>query len=108
MKDQASKLREMVACHMSGPWQVKGHKIVGNTCRDSAKHTIATIPTHDGFVAGTHEANARLIASAPDLLEASRKAFSELRGYYENQEDEDKTTIAILDQLQKAIAKATK
>ena len=52
----------MNAKHTPGPWKVSMNQIKSNY------DTVAQVFTH--LVQGRNEANARLIASAPDLLEA--------------------------------------
>jgi hypothetical protein len=57
--------------HTDGPWHIT---------KENRIHTMATFITvrdsHEGVIAGTHvndEANANLIAAAPDLLAALRE-----------------------------------
>ncbi|MBK8225401.1 MAG: hypothetical protein IPK73_30675 [Candidatus Obscuribacter sp.] len=51
--------------HTPGPWSAHAQEIIGNT-----GELIATIELTDGMDPGESYANARLIAAAPELLEA--------------------------------------
>lgn len=70
--------------HTTGPWVVKegsyGKRYIQGTRKDEFGNTLDDI-------ALTDEANARLIACAPDLLEALKETVAELKGI----DPEDKT-----------------
>ncbi len=66
--------------HTPGPWIATGFK--NTIVNDSNGNTLALRPSHDGSV-GNAIANARLIAAAPDLLEACELLLGRL------DEDED-------------------
>jgi len=69
--------------HTPGPWVTKGFKIWEERKFGQARAGIvgeASLPWHDSE---TTEANARLIAAAPDLLEALRNALPFLHAYKE-------------------------
>lgn len=69
-----------MATHTPGPWRVASQTLV--IC-DSASIAYAAADRvqifSKGAPAGEAEANARLIAAAPDLLQACRDALMELR-----------------------------
>ena len=85
--------------HTKGPWVAKGYDVrqVG------ARMVAYTGPSHtppEEYPKGCRlqdEANARLIAAAPDLLEALETVISEVGDSY----------LACKDQVREAIAKAT-
>jgi len=98
MKDQASKLRKMVSGHTLGPWEVK--KTPHDTWKVLAfvgktKAPILIMET-------TKEANARLIAATPDLLEVLEDTVCDL------QFSEIPTHINSVKKARTVIAKATK
>lgn len=62
----------MTTKHTPGPWRVDGGKLEGLTVRAGAM-AIATIP---GYGVGVRNDNARLIAAAPELLEALKFVMS--------------------------------
>ena len=77
--------------HTPGPWKIGGTRISVYT-QDGL--TIATAKRYDGLAAN---ANARLIAAAPELLKACKAALFELSGINNGPECK---------QLAEAIAKA--
>lgn len=83
-----------------GPWKVV-------PCNDQwGIEAEVTICGHVGraiIISGLTEANARLIAAAPDLLEALESAISML-----NTKELDGSDIQELDRIDRVIAKATK
>ena len=83
--------------HTRGPWEVHyGHDVTGYPCYYI--HGFAGDQKRDDAM---HDANARLIAAAPDLLEALKLALGVLAG--------DFTKSALIDALERggaAIAKA--
>ena len=82
------------AQHTPGPWTYEGDhthrqfniRMLGHLIgtRDEAKHicTVNNLPSHvlANRDAGAAEANARLIAAAPDMLEALRAIATYMRG----------------------------
>lgn len=87
--------------HTKGPWVVKAkHKMSG--CHDilyEDKYILATIK-HGINIIREGEANARLIAAGPEILEACREALTYL--------DKSKSGgISLREQLNQAITKAT-
>ena len=74
------------AKHTPGPWKVVGKSIKSEIGRDQS--TIARIDSRGKFLPGYDEANARLIAAAPDLLEALKTCRDALRDHvqYDNGE----------------------
>lgn len=68
----------MATKHTPGPWIATGYK--STVVNDSQGNTLAIHPSHDGSVE-TAQANARLIAAAPDLLAALvdvREAYQQM------------------------------
>ncbi len=58
-----------MSAHTPGPWRVDAHRqvvTVDYSERTGMSKLIA--PTHDGMPRAEQEANARLIAAAPDML----------------------------------------
>lgn len=61
--------------HTPGPWELTGWLV----CRDKGiKYAIADVMTTAALSDGEKEANGRLIAAAPDLLEACKTALEVL------------------------------
>lgn len=91
------------SAHTPGPWVIcEAHGIQGELCF----HKIvceATDETIASTWAGPHEANARLIASAPELLEALEACELRLTHLAQNSQD----VVRELKQARAAIAKAT-
>ena len=98
------------AKHTPGPWKVEyghrsnyPHQIVSTTIKDRMGRS--QIITTWGAIAikssDEGQANARLIASAPDLMDAIEQALDDMRG------DGLFVCQATKDQLRAAIAKAT-
>ncbi len=80
----------MSAKHTPGPWRIEGYtRLIGG---EVTGHTISHGVNNyrdgpEGYVCttnGTSEADARLIAAAPDLLEALQFAASSLDQLYRN------------------------
>jgi hypothetical protein len=100
-----------VSAHTPGPWKSSGQTGTGNF--DSRNQGALAIGVHseewivadvwDEFGEGEGHANARLIAAAPDLLEALIDAREQLRAYEQAISGEDYNSPAI----NAAIAKAT-
>jgi hypothetical protein len=78
--------------HTPGPWRVSGKATI-----NAGRSWIASVSTSN------RDANARLIAAAPDLLAAAQGALN----YIENTESELGITLYSGDWLRAAIAKAT-
>lgn len=94
--------------HIVGPWFVV--HVDGCEDRISGKPNggapwIAEV--YGGFPKGVEEANARLIATAPDLLNACKETLGEMRTYNGESEFDDSCPMKpTFDQLKAAIAKA--
>jgi len=95
--------------HTPGPWTVQADSVYPGVIRDANRTSVAE--AHYQETPGTMEANARLIAAAPDLLEAvrvARVAMVEARRllYYARHADTvDRLTAAITD-AEAAVQKA--
>ena len=101
-----------MAEHTPAPWKV-AHRKGSIVVRGPATECIAVIPTPawDGYGISNPEeanANARLIAAAPDLLEALKRQQANIRHWIETgvpaTPEESKS---ISDQIDAAISKAT-
>ena len=82
--------------HTQGPWTI------GDDCCVYGNHGIIrpfVAQIADDYNDGETQANARLIAAAPDLLEAADDALADLEGY--------EFAAETIRKLQAAIAKAT-
>ena len=97
----------MSALHTKGPWAVteRGGEI---TIQGPASEWLAVIPLAEtagfGVVCRSElRANARLIAAAPDMLEALRRALN----FIENTESEMGETLECGELARAAIARAT-
>lgn len=79
-----------MAKHTPGPWR---YEVATKTIRSvPANYWLASLDSWDGAV--NHEANARLIAAAPDLLEALHDLLTR------------PTDPAVRERARKAVAKA--
>jgi hypothetical protein len=90
--------------HTPGPWQwTKGDKYSYPRVGDSADHTIADVWDDSSLAVVSREqgeANAQLIAAAPELLEALKLIYADMeRGHSINPYEHKATVLA-------AIAKA--
>lgn len=97
------------AKHTPGPWTVFEHSW-SDTSIWTHDSTVATLSIKDEATEDTQAglearmaANARLIAAAPDLLEALREVLKEAIDDYYAEKDPD----GVLDAAYAAIAKAT-
>ena len=72
MREKGEKLMTTKPMHTPGPWELTGRTLYGNT------RTGRIVTLHSGDDQ-TFEANARLIAAAPELLEAAKNFLSELK-----------------------------
>lgn len=65
--------------HTQGPWKVdKNHKGFVDIRRDVDSYTSGIATVWEDFYAENYESNARLIAAAPDMLEALEEVMGEL------------------------------
>jgi len=68
--------------YTNGPWIVRGKEVGPKIVSDDQSHgmmmAVAYIEQFD--YPESHEANAKLISAAPDMLEALKEALPELRG----------------------------
>lgn len=71
--------------HTKGPWNINGFFITAKH-GDRKKSVVADIDRHAWYREGEATANARLIAAAPELLEACELALSGLRSIYDRLE----------------------
>ena len=93
--------------HTPGPWQIKHRvNIIGSTGRSVASAGGYTTNTDNGEHILENEANARLIAAAPDLLEACKEAEDWLEEHGGDQNC-DPGLRGLLRQVRSAIDKAT-
>ncbi len=99
--------------HTQGPWSVKWEKgfpiqIMGSvTTRDANYNPVTRAKTTFIFPTSIEaSANARLMAAAPEMLEAL-KATADWRKSPNNGRESDKLRIKSYDLMAKAIAKAT-
>lgn len=90
--------------HTPGPWNIgKVSEEIFATDENGIPRTICQRAEDDEFEAKPWEANAHLIASAPELLEACKDALESLKRL----EDKDGAyRVTNISQLQQAIAKA--
>lgn len=94
----------MSAKHTPGQWRIEGATVFSR--KENALFRIDPISAEGRL---DHEANARLIASAPELLEALRGALQSLAADAEHDEHngEPGEAVAIYNAARAAIAKAT-
>lgn len=83
--------------HTPAPWVATGYK--NTVVNDANGNTLALYPAHDSTTE-TAQANAKLIAAAPELLAACELLLGRL------DEDEDRNAKWIGDTARAAIAKA--
>jgi hypothetical protein len=70
--------------HTPGPWTHEGQgDITGIEDNGFGRGPVDVCSVYLRTVEGRHEANARLIAAAPDLLEACKAALSDDQPYIE-------------------------
>ncbi len=96
----------MSAKHTPGPWHTvnSGSAVVGNIA-EIEKSFVASVYGRDGGVddrCPTLQANARLIAAAPELLREAEWCVALLKSRSLNEDEQ-----AVLDAMIAAIAKAT-
>ena len=88
--------------HTGGPWRVGKHDETLGIYDMAENYRLATIEEWRGEHEGESEANARLIAAAPDMLDALREMLS-MFGDHEQYDDDSAQVIA---QTRQVIAKA--
>ncbi len=88
--------------HTPGPWRTSGVYI------DSDHGTVGHANFSDDLTAGSPAANARLIAAAPDLLEAAEWADKALERYVDalGLDQTDEAALIALYKIKDAIARA--
>lgn len=91
--------------HTPGPWTAE-HGIYGSIVCKDGKSMIAVWPEALGGPEFPHEANARLIAAAPELLEALLQVIAEKAPSYHDCTDDGLPECVWCEALA-AIAKAT-
>jgi len=104
--------------HTPGPWEIgdkgkSGIRIMG-AVGTLLYESVATTNTliYPANASETEQANARLIASAPELLSALKKADYELTGYFNNlskkvqERWKDTGFYSTMQEVKQAIAKA--
>jgi len=90
--------------HTQGPWTVENNSIYGNA--GMIRPFIASVEDDHGDE--ETNANARLIASAPELLDVCRCALADLEGVLPEYDPErEHPAWETLQELRVAIAKAT-
>jgi len=91
--------------HTVGPWTVSNYTDITGIENDIENNCFGIVDVAHVYlceVEGKYEANARLIASAPDLLEALKSAHHMLTRDYI-----DPAKMAVIEKVYAAIAKAT-
>jgi len=88
--------------HTKGPWRRFGGMVDGYGITSDK----AVILPRDGFNGLHHDANARLIASAPDLLEACKSVRVMLSVWSIDPYKSPNTLLTLVEGLDKAIQKA--
>lgn len=95
--------------HTPGPWRVNKYGSIG-AGEFGKKPIVANVePLYgdDALLYGDSAANARLIAAAPDLLDALKELVAVVRGECPSLLEEDSGGSALLDMaIEDAIAKA--
>ena len=82
--------------HTQGPWQAIGTMVRGPYALGENNRPGGLIADCGGYYTPETHANARLIAAAPELLEAAKMALRELRAAYNsNTRGMDKLCAAI-------------
>lgn len=99
MKNETGK-----ANHTPGPWEMRGPCEI--TGRYSVTHNGPLFYVGDAGEPGDGEANARLAASAPELLEALLSIAEHAREFADL-EDSETMVARMTDKARAAIAKAT-
>lgn len=114
MQDAENK----TARHTAGPWQIEFSKPMDITCNihrvfDKDRFPTAFVPAWDAaksgeMIYGTDEAkaNARLIAAAPDLLDALKLAEGHLEEMRQDARWHPVAHCPVLDRVRRVIAQA--
>ena len=92
-----------MAEHTPGPWEVRGRWYIGKADDPSSLAEVKSCYTVPASNEAEHEANARLIAAAPDLLETAEHLLSLLGARFR---PEDIAVVRARKGLRAAIAKA--
>jgi len=99
-----------VNTHTPGPWIVRDHPTqdiyIGPT-NDGGAPSVAIVPRRISRTPGEHNANARLIAAAPELLEALTRLLPYANFMLSCTVDDDDAAYAAVDRARAAVAKAT-
>jgi len=90
---------QKAARHTPGPWEILGFGHIYSATAINIASTRGSLVLELNEM----EANARLIAAAPDLLEACKEALAAIQGEWINEEDSSRIEA----QLEAAIRKAT-
>ena len=89
----------MVGKHTPGPWKVtEGQRTLANVSATTKRGLTKSVAQVGGFFRDDREYNARLIAAAPELLEALQDAVEYLKNHLPDE---------VLASHRAAIAKAT-
>lgn len=117
MKDTQDLWAFLKAPHTPGPWYIHSSNSEEWSCHILSRHapkwpydTIASIREMYGencTVPGAHNANARLIAAAPDLLDALRELETAAGFAYVPDERERRELHDAIDKAREVIKKAT-
>ena len=93
--------------HTPGPWKTQPHISLDRLeIRDADGRRIAECAMDFPMSAKTHDANARLIAAAPELLEAAEHAWTFVSDILETGMSQSEEVRALERALKDAIAKA--
>lgn len=106
-KEETERAGEVMVGHTPGPWRVgdAGGTVFGPKGTGSFPEVVATVMTTHG----RKKANARLIAAAPDLLEALHDCLTIVQDEYDEDPEPEELTSwkRAIDAARAAIAKAT-
>ena len=95
----------MKAQHTPGPWTVHAQASANNYVALVDNNWMAAIQFNGELMVAKQDANAALIAAAPDLLEALKESYKYISGGSEAQHG--LAFQALFDQVRAAIFKAT-
>ena len=85
--------------HTSGPWKIDDHAI--KAIDHGRRYTVATV-MNNIFTPEATAANARVIAAAPDLLDACIRALLLLSDPEADENEADRVTLVLVDALRLA------
>lgn len=85
--------------HAPGPWQIDGQAI--KSIDHGRRYTVATV-MNNSFTPEANAANARVIAAAPDLLNACMRALLLLSDPEADENEADRVTLVLVDALRLA------